>query len=259
MLDLPVVLGQLHADEVEHGQCLLEREQMFGSPMALQGLGDLIDAGTDAHVLHRGQHPAIALARDDGAQDLLSGLARDVVNDVGELGVHLRERLLHGLHMPTLAPQQHPAQTPQRLIDQLRPGDVLVVWKLDRLSHSLKDLLNLLEKVQLVGAGFHSLTEAIDTTTPAGCMMMQIVGSFAEFERAMLRERTRNGLLAARNEGRIGGRRPKLTPHQQQEIFQMVAADKKTAADAVRLFNVHPSTVARLMARSNLARNLNVL
>ena len=98
-----------------------------------------------------------------------------------------------------------------RLLDQLRPGDVLVVWRLDRLSRSLKDLLTLLEKVQLARAGFLSLTEDIDTTTPAGRMMMQIVGSFAEFERAMLRKRTRNGLLAARQEGRIGGRRPKLT------------------------------------------------
>lgn len=139
-----------------------------------------------------------------------------------------------------------------RLLDQLREGDVLVVWKLDRLSRSLKDLLTLLEKVQLAGAGFHSLTEAIDTTTPAGRMMMQIVGSFAEFERAMLRERTSNGLLAARKEGRIGGRRPKLTLRQQQEIVLLVQSEQKTAADAARLFNVHPSTVARLLARSKL-------
>lgn len=110
----------------------------------------------------------------------------------------------------------------QRLIDQLRAGDVVVVWKLDRLSRSLKDLLGLLEKIQTVGAGFLSLTEAIDTTTAAGCMMMHIVGSFAEFERAMLRERTRNGLLAARNDGRIGGRRRKLTPGQQQENVHLV-------------------------------------
>nr|WP_302685092.1 recombinase family protein [Pseudomonas syringae]UVN17934.1 DNA-invertase hin [Pseudomonas syringae] len=122
-----------------------------------------------------------------------------------------------------------------RLIDQLRPGDVLVVWKLDRLSRSLKDLLTLLEKVQGAGAGFRSLTEAIDTTTPAGRMMMQIVGSFAEFERAMLRERTHNGLLAARAEGRIGGRRPKLSSMQQQEIVLLVNAGKRTAADAARL------------------------
>jgi DNA invertase Pin-like site-specific DNA recombinase len=140
-----------------------------------------------------------------------------------------------------------------RLLDQLRPGDVLVVWKLDRLSRSLKDLLTLLEKVQLAGAGFLSLTEAIDTTTPAGRMMMQIVGSFAEFERAMLRERTRIGLDNARAEGRIGGRRPKLTPRQQKEVVQLVEAGQKSAADAARLFNVHPSTVNRLLAKTRLS------
>lgn len=136
-----------------------------------------------------------------------------------------------------------------RLMDQLRQGDVLVVWKLDRLSRSLKDLLSLLETVQSAGAGFQSLTEGIDTTTPAGRMMMQIVGSFAEFERAMLLERTRNGLLAARDDGRIGGHRPKLTARQQDEIVHSVATGEKTAADLARLFNVHPSTVARLLAR----------
>jgi DNA invertase Pin-like site-specific DNA recombinase len=99
-----------------------------------------------------------------------------------------------------------------RLLDHLRKGDVLVVWKLDRLSRSLKDLLLILEKIKGAGADFQSLTEAIDTSTPAGRMMMQIVGSFAEFERAMLRERTRTGLDAARQEGRVGGRRPKLPP-----------------------------------------------
>ena len=85
-----------------------------------------------------------------------------------------------------------------------------MVWKLDRLSRSLKDLLHLLEQVEQASAGFRSLTEAIDTTTPAGRMLMQMVGSFAEFERAMIRERTLAGLAAARARGRHGGRRPKL-------------------------------------------------
>ena len=75
-----------------------------------------------------------------------------------------------------------------------------------------------MERVQERHAGFRSLKEAVDTTTPAGRMMMQIVGAFAEFERAMLKERTKAGLDAARKEGRIGGRPPKLKPHQQQEI-----------------------------------------
>jgi len=137
-----------------------------------------------------------------------------------------------------------------RLLDQLRTGDVLVVWKLDRLSRSLRDVLTIMERLGESGAGFRSLTEAIDTTTPAGRMLMQMVGAFAEFERAMLRERTKAGLDAARREGRIGGRRPKLTAQQQSEIRKMVGKGDKTAADAARLFKVHPATVSRLMARA---------
>lgn len=136
-----------------------------------------------------------------------------------------------------------------RLLSQLRKGDVVVVWKLDRLSRSLKDLLLTLEKIEEAGADFQSLTEAIDTASPAGRMMMQIVGSFAEFERAMLRERTKSGLDAARKDGRVGGRRPKLTPQQQKEIVALVTSGQKTGADAARLFRVHPSTVVRLLAK----------
>ena len=108
-----------------------------------------------------------------------------------------------------------------RLLDQLRKADVLVVWKLDRLSRSLRDVLTIMERLGEAGAGFHSLTEAIDTTTPAGRMMMRMVGAFAEFERAMLRERTKVGLDVARQD-----------------------------ADAARLFKIHPATISRLLARS---------
>ena len=141
-----------------------------------------------------------------------------------------------------------------RLLDQLRKGDVLVVWKLDRLSRSLRDVLTIMERLGESMAGFGSLTEAIDTTTPAGRMMMQMVGAFAEFERAMLRERTKAGLEAARQEGRIGRRRPKLSDQQQSEIRKMVTKGDKTAADAARLFKVHPATVSRLLARASSRR-----
>ena len=137
-----------------------------------------------------------------------------------------------------------------RLLDQLRKGDVLVVWKLDRLSRSLRDVLVIMERLVEAKAGFRSLTEAIDTTTPAGRMMMQMLGAFAEFERSMLRERTKAGLNAAREEGRIGGRRPKLSAQQQAEIRSMVSKGRKTAADAARLFKVHPATISRLLARA---------
>ena len=80
-----------------------------------------------------------------------------------------------------------------RLLDRLEPGDVLAAWKLDRLSRSLKDLLLILDRVEKAGAGFRSLTENIDSTTASGRMMMQMLGSFAEFERAMVRERTQAG------------------------------------------------------------------
>ena len=135
-----------------------------------------------------------------------------------------------------------------RMIDQLRAGDVVLVWKLDRLSRSLKDLLHLLEKVQTAGAGFRSLTEAIDTTTPAGRMMMQMVGSFAEFERAMIRERTGAGLAAARAEGRIGGRRPKLTAAQRADVVENVTSGRKSAAQMARLYSVSEPTISRIIA-----------
>jgi len=135
-----------------------------------------------------------------------------------------------------------------RLLDHLRPGDVVVVWKLDRLSRSLKDLLHIMEKIGTAGAGFRSLTEAIDTTTPAGRMMMQMVGAFAEFERAMIRERTSAGLAAARAEGRTGGRRKKLDDAKRREIAEGVVSCRKTAAQMARLFGVSSPTVSRIVA-----------
>lgn len=141
----------------------------------------------------------------------------------------------------------------QRLLDQLRPGDVLLVWKLDRLTRSLKDLLQLMDRLRAQDVGFRSLTEAVDTTTPAGRMMMQMVGAFAEFEREMIRERTRAGLDAAREQGRVGGRRPKLTARQRDELVRGVREERYTMAEAARLFSVHPSTVSRLIAQARLS------
>ncbi len=135
-----------------------------------------------------------------------------------------------------------------RLLDRLREGDVVLVWKLDRLSRSLKDLLTLIERIDEAGAGFRSLTEAIDTTSPAGRMLMQMLGSVAEFEREMIRERTRAGLQTARGDGRVGGRRPKLTGEQRTEALAMLEAGRSQAAVA-RLFKVSPATISRIAAR----------
>jgi DNA invertase Pin-like site-specific DNA recombinase len=121
------------------------------------------------------------------------------------------------------------------MLDQLREGDTVIVWKLDRLSRSLKDVLHIMERIGKASAGFRSITEAIDTTTPAGRMMMQMVGAFAEFERAMIRERTSAGLAAARAEGRIGGRRKKLGPEKRREIAESIISGRKTGAEMARL------------------------
>src|SRR6476619_8659916 len=140
-----------------------------------------------------------------------------------------------------------------RLLDHLRPGDVVVVWKLDRLSRSLKDLLHIMEKIGEAGAGFRSLTEHIDTTTPAGRMMLQMVGAFAEFERAMIRERTSAGLAAARAEGRVGGRRKKLDAAKRREIAESVITGRKSGAEMARLYNISQPTVSRIVAQHRVA------
>jgi DNA invertase Pin-like site-specific DNA recombinase len=136
-----------------------------------------------------------------------------------------------------------------RLLDQLREGDTVVVWKLDRLSRSLKDVLHIMERIAKAGAGFRSITENIDTTTPAGRMMMQMVGAFAdEFERAMIRERTSAGLAAARAEGRIGGRRKKLDDTKRREIAESVVSGRKSGAEMALLYGVSQPTVSRIVA-----------
>jgi DNA invertase Pin-like site-specific DNA recombinase len=140
-----------------------------------------------------------------------------------------------------------------RLLDQLREGDVVVVWKLDRLSRSLKDVLHIMERIAVAGAGFRSLTESVDTTTPAGRMMMQMVGAFAEFERAMIRERTSAGLAAARAEGRVGGRRPKLDAAKRREVAESVISGRKTGAEMARLFGISQPTVSRIVAQHRTA------
>ena len=135
-----------------------------------------------------------------------------------------------------------------KAIAGLGEGDLLVVWKLDRLSRSLRDLLFTLEKVQLAGAGFHSLTEAIDTTTAPGRLMMQMLGAFAEFEREMIRERTKQSLSNARRAGVVMGRKPKLKPAQKDEIVRILAEGRGSIARVASLFSVSPATVKRVLA-----------
>src|SRR4051794_1861125 len=111
-------------------------------------------------------------------------------------------------------------------LSHLRPGDTLVVWRLDRLGRSLRHLIDTVTALQEQGIGFKSLTESIDTTTSGGKLVFHIFGALAEFEREIIRERTNAGLQAARARGRNGGRPKKLSAKQIQ-MLQHLAADRK--------------------------------
>lgn len=110
-----------------------------------------------------------------------------------------------------------------KAINSLSQGDVLVVYKIDRLARSLKDLLQIMERLKLRKAGFRSLTEPINTETPAGIMMMQMLGAVAEFERSLIRERSIAGQLNARNQGKHCGRNPEFTHEQLDEVLRLRA------------------------------------
>ena len=112
----------------------------------------------------------------------------------------------------------------QRLMEALRPGDTLVVWRLDRLGRSLKHLIETVEQLEAIGVGFQSVTEAIDTTTSGGKLVFHIFAALAEFERTLIRERTRAGLKAARARGRQGGR-PMTLSQEKMRIAQSLRDD----------------------------------
>ena len=120
-------------------------------------------------------------------------------------------------------------------IDYVRDGDVLVVWKLDRLARSLPHLIEAVAGLEAKGVGFRSLTEAIDTTTPGGRLVFHLFGALGEFERDLIRERTRAGLVAAAARGRKGGRKPVATPERLGRARAMIARGLTVREAAARL------------------------
>lgn len=132
-----------------------------------------------------------------------------------------------------------------RMLEQLRDGDVVTVTKYDRLARSLKDLLEIVEAVRERGAGFRSLAEDIDTTTPAGRLVFHVFASIAQFERERISERTKEGLASARMRGRIGGRPPALSGAQKDEVRRMRDQEHRTISEIARLFKVSERTVRR--------------
>ena len=132
-----------------------------------------------------------------------------------------------------------------RMIDQLRPDDVVVVWRLDRLGRSLKNLIALTEDLAAKEVGFRSLTEGIDTTSTGGKLVFHIFAALAEFERDLIRERTMAGLEAARARGRVGGRPPTMTPEKIAVARQMYDSKEHTVEAIAKTLGVSRKTIYR--------------
>ena len=136
----------------------------------------------------------------------------------------------------------------QACLADLRHGDILIVWKLDRLGRSLSHLLTIITDLKKRGVAFRSITEQMDTTTPHGEFLFNVFGSLAQFERALIRERVNAGLASARRRGRIGGRPRSLD---KEQIEQIVAAldGGASKASVCRAFKVPRSTLLNNLDR----------
>ncbi|WP_053958286.1 recombinase family protein [Sulfobacillus thermosulfidooxidans] len=132
-------------------------------------------------------------------------------------------------------------------LDYARPGDVLVVWKLDRLGRSLSHLIALVEELHERHIGLRSVQEHMDTTTAEGQLIFHLFAALAEFERGLIRERTMAGLAAARARGRLGGRPRRLTPDQVRMAAEMITSGHMTTVEVARAFHVSRQTVYRAL------------
>ena len=126
---------------------------------------------------------------------------------------------------------------------QLRAGDTLVIWRLDRLGRSLKDLIARAEALRVQGVGLKSLKEAIDTDSGSGRLIFHIFGALAEFERSLIRERTRAGLAAARARGRRGGRRKRLDARQRAHAVALYRSRQHTVKEICALMGISRATL----------------
>lgn len=134
-------------------------------------------------------------------------------------------------------------------LSHLRSGDALVVWKLDRLGRTVRQLVEFVEELQEQGIAFRSLTDGIDTTTPSGRFFFHVMAALAEMERDLLRERTNAGLAAAKARGRKGGRKPTLTPEQLAYAKKLLQDPDAEKAAVARSLGVSRSTLYRSLQR----------
>lgn len=137
------------------------------------------------------------------------------------------------------------------LLEQLRPGDTVVVWRLDRLGRSLRHLIELAGDFESKGVALVSLRESLDTSTPGGRLIFHVFGALAEFERDLIRERTYAGLAAARARGRVGGRPTVWTPEKLRTARAMHASGEHDVSSIARVLGVSRATVYRGLAQAS--------
>ena len=131
----------------------------------------------------------------------------------------------------------------EQALSHLRSGDTLVVWRLDRLGRSLKDLISRAEALRTGGVGLKSLKEAIETDSPTGQLVFHIFGALAEFKRALIRERTQAGLQAARARGRLGGRKKRLNVQQRRHAVELYRSRQHTVKEICSLMGISRATL----------------
>ena len=139
-----------------------------------------------------------------------------------------------------------------RMMDTFRTGDVLTVWRLDRLGRSTQHLIGLVNDLASRGVQFRSLTEHLDTTTPGGVLVFTVFAGVAQFERDLIRERTKAGIEAARLRGRLGGRPRKLTHNQARELQQLHASHTISVANLCRMYGISKTTLYRIIDNQNI-------
>ena len=140
----------------------------------------------------------------------------------------------------------------EKCLDQLEKGDILVVWRLDRLACSLRDLLEIMDRLDKAEVHFRSLTENFDTTSATGRTVFDFFAALTQLERELISERTKLGLSAARARGKLGGRKPKLTPKQIRQVKTLWASRKETLQEIADQFGVHKNTIGRIVRPKSL-------
>ena len=159
----------------------------------------------------------------------------------------LREAGCERVHEEAISGAARRRPALERLLADLRPGDVLVVTRLDRLARSTAELLRIAEALEEKEAGLQSLAEPwADTTSPAGRMVLTVFAGIAEFERALISDRTEEGRRSARQRGVVFGRPRKLRPDQ-QALARQLLHEGRSVSEVARTFNVHPATIYRCL------------